>query len=363
MLVFLKRIMKVFRNIAIVLVVLIAVSLTTICITYNIQVSPVDKNDKTEIEIVIPSGATTAKVGEILEEHKLIRSSTFFNIYTKLFEVNSIKASTYFLSKSMDLKTIVEIIEKGNSYNPNQIQITFKEGRNIREVATLIAKNTNNKYEDVLSLVNNKEYLNELKKNYWFIEDDITNEKLYYSLEGYLFPDTYYFNNEDVSIKEIFKKMLDKMNNVLSEYKEEIEESEYSIHELLTLASVIEKEGKTKDFTKISAVFHNRLKIKMNLGSCATAFYGMGMDFNEVGIATTEMMNNDNLYNTYKITSLPIGPIALPSKNAIEAAIRPDETKYLFFLSDNEGVTYFFETYAEHQKKEAELKKEGKWYR
>jgi len=225
MLVFLKRIMKVFRNIAVVLVVLIAVSLTTICITYNIQVSPVDKNDKTEIEIVIPSGATTAKVGEILEEHELIRSSTFFNIYTKLFEVNSIKASTYFLSKSMDLKTIVEIIEKGNSYNPNQIQITFKEGINIREVATLIAKNTNNKYEDVLSLVNNKEYLNELKKNYWFIEDDITNEKLYYSLEGYLFPDTYYFNNEDVSIKEIFKKMLDKMNNVLSEYKEEIGDS------------------------------------------------------------------------------------------------------------------------------------------
>ena len=102
----------------------------------------------------------------------------------------------------------------------------------------------------------------------------------------------------------------------------------------------------------------------MELGSCATAYYGMGLDFNEIGIANQEMINNDNLYNTYKISSLPIGPISLPSKNAIEAAINPKEdSKCLFFLSGNEGVTYFFETYAEHQKKEQQLKKDGKWYR
>lgn len=356
--------MKIFRNIALILVLLIAISITSLCIAYNHHISPIDKNDTKKIEVVIPSGSTTQKIGEILEEKELIRSSTFFNIYVKLFDVNNLKASTYLLSKNMDIKEIISIIEKGNSYNPNQIQITFKEGINIRELANQIATNTNNSYDDVISLINNKEYLKELSKKYWFITDEVQNEKLYYSLEGYLFPDTYYFNNKDVSTKEILEKMLDRMNQVLTEYRNKIETSKYSVHEILTLASIIEKEGKTKDFKEISAVFHNRLNKNMELGSCATAYYGMGLDFNEIGIANQEMINNDNLYNTYKISTLPIGPISLPSKNAIDAAINPKEnSKCLFFLSDNEGVTYFFETYAEHQNKEQQLKKEGKWYR
>ena len=117
---------------------------------------------------------------------------------------------------------------------------------------------------------------------------------------------------------------------------------------LLTLASVIEKEGKIVDFKKISSAFHNRLEINKPLESCATTFYGMGMDFNEVGIATPEMTSSNNPYNTYKIVGLPIGPISIPGKNAIEAAINPANTEYLYFLSDNEGGKYFCNTYDEH---------------
>lgn len=355
--------MKLFRNIALTFLVLAIIAVVSVCYVYNVNIKPVDENDKTVIEVLIPNGTSKKKVGEILEEKELIRSSTFFSIYIKLFEVGDLKASTYELSKSMDLKEIISILEKGNSYNPNQITITFKEGINIREVATLIKNNTNNSYDEVISLVNNKDYLNELKNKYWFITDDVMNESLYYSLEGYLFPDTYYFSSKDVSIKEILGKMLDRMEDVLEEYKEEINSSDYSVHEILTLASIVEKEGKTKDFLNISSVFHNRLKINMSLGSCATAYYGMGMDFNEVGIANSEMISNVNAYNTYKLTSLPVGPIALPSKNAIESAIRPNESENLFFLSDNQGNTYFFKTYAEHQKKERELRAQGKWER
>lgn len=355
--------MKTFRNIAICLIILIAVATVSLCLVYKVNIGAIDSKDSNKIEVIIPSGATATRVGEILKEKELIRSSTFFNIYVKLFEVGNLKASTYYLSKDMDLKTIIEALEKGNSYNPDQIQITFKEGINIRELATLIKNNTNNEYNDVIALINDDEYLKELEEKYWFITEDVTNEGLYYSLEGYLFPDTYYFANKDVSIKEILGKMLDRMEEVLDEYKEDIENSEYSVHELLTLASVIEKEGKTKDFAKISSVFHNRLKIKMSLGSCATAYYGMGMDFNEVGFATSEMMQNKNAYNTYQIDSLPIGPIALPSKNAIEAAVNPEESDYLFFLSDNQGVTYFQKTASEQQKKKQELISQGKWDR
>ena len=188
-------------------------------------------------------------------------------------------------------------------------------------------------------------------------------DKIYYSLEGYLFPDTYYFKNNGVSVEDIVYKMLDKMEDVLEPYKEEIKSSKYSVHELLTLASVVEKEGKTKDFSLIATVFYNRIDKSMELGSCATAYYGMGMDFNEVGIANGEMMSNDNRYNTYVIKGMPVGPISLPSRDAIKAVLNREDNNYLFFLSDNQGKTYFFDTYSEHQQKEKELKQAGKWYR
>lgn len=339
------------------------IALVSLCVVYNVNIKAVDIDDNTKIEVIIPSGTSKKNVGKILKENDLIRSSTFFEIYIKLFNVGDFKASTYYLSKDMDLKNIIETLEKGNSYNKDQITITFKEGINIRRLATIIKDNTNNSYDDVLNLLKDKKYLDELIENYWFVTEDIKNDKIYYSLEGYLFPDTYYFSNKDVSVKEIFSKMLNRMETVLAEYKEDIEKSELSIHEIITLASIIEKEGKVRDFGKISSVFYNRLKLKMTLGSCATAYYGMGMDFDEVGIATSEMMANKNDYNTYVVAALPVGPIALPGKNAILAAIKPEETDNLFFLSDNEGNSYFFKTIAEQTKKKNELIRDGKWER
>lgn len=355
--------MKIFRNIAAIILVILVITILSLCTIYNINIKAVDKNDDSKIEIVIPQGTSKKEVGNILEENGLIRSSTFFSIYIKLFDTKDFKASTYYLSKNMDLKEIINVLENGNSYNPNQIAITFKEGINIRKLATLIQDNTNNSYDDVIDTLNDKEYLDELIEKYWFITDSIKNDKLYYSLEGYLFPDTYYFSNKSVTVKEIIEKMLDKMEKVLEEYKDEIENSSLSIHEILTLASIIEKEGKMQDFAMISSVFYNRLKLKMALGSCATAYYGMGMDFDEVGIATSEMMSNINDYNTYILTSLPIGPISLPGLNAIVAAIKPDESDNLYFLSDNEGVTYFFKTLQEQTAKKNELIQSGKWQR
>ena len=355
--------MKIFRNIAAIILVILGITILSLCTIYNINIKAVDKNDDSKIEIVIPQGTSKKEVCNILDENGLIRSSTFFSIYIKLFDTKDFKASTYYLSKNMDLKEIINVLENGNSYNPNQIAITFKEGINIRKLATLIQDNTNNSYDDVIDTLNDKEYLDELIEKYWFITDSIKNDKLYYSLEGYLFPDTYYFSNKSVTVKEIIEKMLDKMEKVLEEYKDEIENSSLSIHEILTLASIIEKEGKTQDFAMISSVFYNRLKLKMALGSCATAYYGMGMDFDEVGIATSEMMSNINDYNTYILTSLPIGPISLPGLNAIVAAIKPDESDNLYFLSDNEGVTYFFKTLQEQTAKKNELIQSGKWQR
>ncbi len=357
--------MRIFKNVALVLLVLVGVLFVTIGVVFNVNISPVDKNNSKEITVIIPAGSTKQKVGEILEKEGLIRSASFFNVYLKLFETKDFKAATYKLNKSMALKEIINILEKGNneSDKDEEIKITFKEGINIRQLIKVIVSNTNNTEEDVLNLINDEKYLNSLIENYWFIEDDIKNSKLYYSIEGYLFPDTYIYANKDVKVEDIFAKMLKEMDKKLSPFKEEIEKSGYTVHEILTLASVIEKEGKTKDFKMISQVFHNRLNRSNKLESCATSYYGMRMDFDEIGIATNEMMQNVNVYNTYLLSKLPLGPIALPGLKAIEAALYPEEGDNLFFLSDARGNTYFFKTINEQTAYKNQLIKEGNWYR
>ena len=345
------------------LLCLVFITIITLFIIYKHNLSPVDKDDTSVITVVIPEKSTAKEIGKILEEKELIRSSTFFNIYVKLFKPGDMKASTYELSKSMSFEEIIDELVKGNSYNKEQISITFKEGYNIRQIATKIEENTNNKYDDVITLSNDSEYIDELIEKYWFITDDIKNDSLYYKLEGYLFPDTYFFSNKDVSIKEIFSKMLDQTDKKLSPYKNVLEEKKLSVHYILTLASLIEKEGKTIDFKDISSVFYNRIDNNMKFESCASAIYGVKKEFRDYtgnrAITDVEMKDN-NPYNTY-IVQVPVGPICNPSIDAIEAAINPEETNNLYFLSDITGKTYFFESYSAQQQKKQELIKAGKW--
>ena len=346
------------------MLLLIAISFGAIAFVYKTNTGAMDPNSKDKIEVVIPQNSTARTVGEILKDKGLIKNVDFFALYLKLFPLKKdIKASTYYLSKDMTLDDILKTITEGNSINNEQIKITFKEGINIRKFASLVESKTSNTEQDVYDLLKDYEYLNELIENYWFIDKSIKEDNIYYSLEGYLFPDTYYFVNKDVSVKDIIKKMLDREEEILEEYKDDIAASKYSVREILIMASIIEKEGKTKDFDKIASVFYNRLSISMKLESCATLYYGAKKEFSDVGIATSEMIANDNPYNTYMYDGLPVGPISLPSKEAIEAAVHPADTEYVYFLSDNEGVTYFFNTYSEHQAKQAELIKAGKWER
>lgn len=355
----LKRIWKVVIGIVLTIVIVVILGISF----YKYELTAVDKSSKTDVIITIESGTSTKDIAKKLENAGLIRNDKVFMVYLKLNNVTNLQASTYKLNRSMSAKEIAKTISSGKGYNPNEIAITFKEGNNIREIATLISKNTNNSYDDVLKKVNDSKYLDSLIQKYWFLDTSIKNSKIYYKLEGYLFPDTYIFSGKDVTIEEIFEKMLNKMDIVLTKYKSDIKKSKYSIHEIITLASLVEKEGKTKDFNNIASVFFNRLEKGIALGSCASAYYGMGVDFTEVGIATSEMINAKNNYNTYQIKTLPVGAISSVSEDAIKVILNPVKTDYLYFLSDNEGNTYFFKTYEEHQRKQKELKEAGKWLR
>lgn len=354
-----RKLKKKFK-IILVLVAILLIGIATLLGTYCYFKSPVS-NDKKEVSIVIENGSTISDIAALLKKEGLIKNENFFKLYVKLKKVSNVYAAKYYFSPSMNLDEIINTLNEGG-YNENEISITFKEGINMRGIAKLIKENTSNREDDVYKKLKDEKYLNSAIEKYWFLTDDIKNSKIYYSLEGYLFPDTYRFNSKDVTVEEIFNKMLDQMEKELNKYKKQIENSKYSIHELMTLASITQSEGYNEDdFKNIASVFYNRLKTGMALGSCVTSYYGVKKDM------TDELLQKDidasNPYNTRgnNPVSFPVGPISMPGAKALDATLDPIETSYYFFVSDKNSKLYFTKTLNEHERMITKLQNEGLW--
>ena len=354
-----RKLKKKFK-IILVLVAILLIGIATLLGTYCYFKSPVS-NDKKEVSIVIENGSTISDIAALLKKEGLIKNENFFKLYVKLKKVSNVYAAKYYFSPSMNLDEIINTLNEGG-YNENEISITFKEGINMRGIAKLIKENTSNSEDDVYKKLKDEKYLNSIIEKYWFLTNDIKNTKIYYSLEGYLFPDTYRFNNKDVTVEEIFNKMLDQMEKELNKYKKQIENSKYSIHELMTLASITQSEGYNEDdFKNIASVFYNRLKTGMALGSCVTSYYGVKKDM------TDELLQKDidasNPYNTRgnNPVSFPVGPISMPGAKALDATLDPIETSYYFFVSDKNSKLYFTKTLNEHERMITKLQNEGLW--
>ena len=324
---------------------------------YNFLLSKVS-NDKTEIK----KGTGVYKAGILLKEKGIIRNYTAYKIYVKLHNINEYKIGTYTLSKSMTTRKIVSILN-GNDYKNNYISITFKEGIKIDDICDLIINNTSITKEEFYDKLKDETYINSLIEKYWFLTDEIKNKDIYYPLEGYLFADTYSFD-KDLSLEDIFKVMLDQTDKVLSKYKESINKKSYSVHNLVTLASVIEKEGIYKDDRKdIAGVFYNRLKNNMPLGSDVTTYYALKVKIGQRDLTSNEF-NTSNSYNTRGPNmngKLPVGPICNFSISSLDASINPNSNNYLYFVADKNGKTYFSITYQEHEKTVKEIKASGNW--
>lgn len=354
-----RKLKKKFK-IILVLVAILLIGIATLLGTYCYFKSPVS-NDKKEVSIVIENGSTISDIAALLKKEGLIKNENFFKLYVKLKKVSNVYAAKYYFSPSMNLDEIINTLNEGG-YNENEISITFKEGINMRGIAKLIKENTSNSEDDVYKKLKDEKYLNSAIEKYWFLTDDIKNSKIYYSLEGYLFPDTYRFNSKDVTVEEIFNKMLDQMEKELNKYKKQIENSKYSVHRLITLASITQSEGYNEDdFKNIASVFYNRLKTGMALGSCVTSYYGVKKDM------TDELLQKDidasNPYNTRgnNPVSFPVGPISMPGAKALDATFNPIETSYYFFVSDKNNKLYFTKTLNEHERMITKLQNEGLW--
>lgn len=324
--------------------IILASILGLVCIvTFIISLTPVSK-DTDVINFTINKGDNKEVILDNLKEANLIRSKYVTLVYMIFSGNTNLIAGNYELSRNMSIGDILKKLSEGDvkAAKREEVKVTFKEGDTLKNFVTSVSNETNIEYDDAINKLSNKEYLNTLIDNYWFLTSDILDEDLYYPLEGYLYPDTYYFYKE-TTIEEVITKVLGVTSKKLESLKDDLEKSKFSIHEILTIASIAEKEAINKDDrSKVSQVIYKRLDSNMSLGMDVTSYYGVQKEMNEK--LTILDLNDENPYNTRVTTfiGLPAGPICNPSLDSITAALNPADTDYLYFYADvNSGKVYF----------------------
>lgn len=329
-----------------------------------VNMMPVDSNDSSPITFVVDKGMGKSAVVDKLKREGIIRNAFVFKVYLRITDDSIFYPGTYELNKSMNPEEIVKIINSGDKQNDEDISVTFIEGKRFPYYVNKISETFGYSEDDILKVSANQEFLNKLIEKYWFVTTDILNKDIYYPLEGYLFPDTYSFK-KDASIETILETLVKQLGNKLEIYKNDIETSNYSIHGLLTLASMVELEAvSAEDRGNVSRVFVSRLEKGIPLGSDVTAYYAHKKEMTVSNQLSNGELNACSAYNTRgtcAIKGLPVGPICSSSYSSITAAINPAENDYLFFVADINNKVYFSKTNEEQLKKINELKSKKLW--
>ena len=316
-----------------------------LCWQVNNLLLPADSGgDERLIEIDIPLNSSSAEIAAILQEEGLIKNAFLFRLYARYRNCDAhFRAGKYQLSPEMPLDEILARLQQGVIWAGGP-RFTIPEGFTVEQIATLLEKE---------ALVNKEEFKRECLRSrqgssFEFLAAAPT--EVQYILEGYLFPDTYEIHAA-ATPAEIVEVMLKRFGEVFNaDFRRRAEELELSIHEVVTLASLVEREARvSEERPLISAVFHNRLRSESMpfLQSCATVQYILG----EVKpVLTNDDLAIDSPYNTYLYPHLPPGPIASPGQEALAAALYPADVDYLFFVykEDGSGTHYFSTTLQEH---------------
>lgn len=316
-------------------------------------------SDTNLVTFVISNGTSKTTVAKNLEQDGLIRSQYVLDFYL-FFSRDNIQAGEYELSPSMTPKQMIEKFSKGD-VKINTVSVTLREGLRITDYASELSKNLDFTEEEFLAQVNDSTFLEELVNSgeYWFLTSDILDGNIYYGLEGYLYPDTYEFL-ETATPREVITTLLKQTGTKLEPYKDAITNSGYTAHQILTLASIVEKEANTPEDRKTAAqVFYSRLRDNWSLGSDVTTYYGVLKSLDD--FLTADDINNVNPYNT-RLTDgqmngkLPIGPICNSDISSIDAVLNPSDTNYYYFVANTcTGEVFFQENYSEFISKAQEL--------
>lgn len=335
-------------SVCLLLLVLAIVGVGLYGYTYiNSALSPMDEENTEIITITIPMGSSSTGIGLILEEHGLVKSASFFRYYVRYKNESGFQAGDYELSKAMNIDEIIMELKEGTIYQDYKVSFTIPEGRWLVHFASIMAENTNHEEEEILAVLHDEEYLEKLIEKYAVLTSDILNTQLHHPLEGYLFPARYDFVDDNPSIEDMIETMIKRTESIYNKYYADFENSEYSIHEIFTLASIIEGEAnKEEDRYKVSGVLYNRLNLGMPLQVDPTLAYAHREHFSRTLNVHKEI---DSPYNTYMYAGIPVGPINNPGEAAIKAAVQPADIEELFFYAKSDGEVIFTKTYAEHQ--------------
>ena len=340
-----KKIMKYFM-IALLVIVLVGGFFTWNYIKGETQ--PVDTAQTELVSFEIEQGASVKEVSKALEKEGIIRNSKLFNFYLKFKNVSGFKSGLYHVSKSMTLDEIIaELSGQGKDKDQNATKVLIREGEQLTDIAKEVEKSTKYSAEDFMAKVQDEDFLRYLVQKFpKLLTQSYNGYQVKYVLEGYLFPATYDMNDSK-TLQMLITEMVAKTDEVMSKYYDKILASDYTLQEIMAMASLIEKEGtKLEDRKKISSVFHNRIKENMKLQTDVSVQYALGEHKEALSLSDLEVDSPYNLYQNYGVGP---GPYNSPSEDAIVAALEPEKTDYLYFLADiHTKEIYYAKTYEEH---------------
>ena len=319
------------------IVIVTLCSLVILCLLVSlIGVFLVSSPSSSEVVVSfdVPTGSNSRTIAKRLAAEKLIRSEHAFRWGVRHRGIGKrLRAGTYALRRNMSLSEILDEFEKGQV---TLVSWTVPEGLTVLAIAALWEANG---FGSATAFQEAAE-AGGLLERYGIPEDK--------TVEGYLFPNTYKFA-EGTTVEKVVEMMLGEFENRWIEtFDNEARDLELTRHEILTLASIIEKEAQSaSERPRISSVFHNRLKRNWRLQADPTVLYALG---NPERLLTKADLSVDSPYNTYKYKGLPPGPIANPGIDSIIAALRPEQTDYLYFVAIGEGKHHFSKTLSEHNR-------------
>ena len=328
---------------------------------------PVDANSKQYVTVQIPEGANLQQIGDTLEKSELVKHGFIFSLYAKYKDYNDLKSGYYNLQKSMSTDDIIKELQKGGTPQPQEValaNLTIPEGYTLDQIAQTVSQLQGDFKEPLtadafLAKVQDETFISQLVAKYPTLLESLPTKEsgVRYRLEGYLFPATYAIK-ESTTIESLIDEMVAAMDKNLSAHYTAIKEKNLTVNELLTIASLVEKEGlKTDDRKLIAGVFYNRLNLGMPLQSNIAILYAEGKLGQNISLADDAAIDTtiNSPYNVYTNLGLMPGPVDSPSLDAIEASINQTKSDYLYFVANvQDGKVYFATTREEHDRNVAE---------
>ena len=324
---------------------------------------PIDPSSKQYVKVQIPEGANSQEIGSILEKSGLVKHGLLFTAYVKYKNYSDLKSGYYNLQKSMSTEDLIKALQKGGTPEPQEVvyaNLTIPEGFTLEQIAQTVAQLQGEFKEPLtaeafMAKVQDENFIAQEVAKYPKLLESLPakDSGVRYRLEGYLFPATYTIK-ESTTIESLIDEMLATMDKNLSPHYATIKEKNLTVNELLTIASLVEKEGaKTEDRKLIAGVFYNRLNLGIPLQSNIAILYAEGKLGQKISLADDVAIDTtiDSPYNVYKNIGLMPGPVDSPSLDAIESSINQTKSDNLFFVANvQDGKVYFAATKEEHDK-------------